>query len=313
MGRLPLRSHDEGRGKGGLSRRGAVVALTLPGVLLLSGCSQEAKNGFLGVPDRNTTNQTARIIDLWNGSWIAALAVGALVWGLMIWCMIVYRRRKDAQGLPAQVRYNIPLEILYIVIPIMMVGALFIHTAKAQAEIIDTSATPDLTINVVGKQWSWNFNYLDANVYEAGVQGELTGEPGVEAELPTLYLPVNKRVEFIITSQDVIHSFWIPATLFKIDAIPGVENKYQMIPEVTGTFKGKCSELCGEYHSEMLFNVAVVDQAEFDQHMADLKAKGQVGKLDTNLGRSKTPPGGAVPFNPQATESAAASEGAGNS
>jgi cytochrome c oxidase subunit 2 len=88
-----------------------------------------------------------------------------------------------------------------------------------------------------------------------------------------------------------------------------------MVPQVAGTFKGKCSELCGEYHSEMLFNVAVVTQAEFDQHMADLKTEGHVGQLDTNLGRSKTPPGGAVPFNGGAlpTESPSATQGAPNS
>jgi len=316
VGRLPLRSHDEGREKGGGRRRTVVVALALPAALLLSGCSKDAQVGFLGTPDKNMTNQTAGIIDLWNGSWIAALTVGALVWGLMIWCMIVYRRRKDDHGLPAQIRYNIPLEILYIVVPIMMVGALFIKTVPVQAAIVDNSGKADLTINVVAKQWAWDFNYRDANVYEVGVQGQLDGKPGVQAQLPTLYLPVNKRVQFILTSRDVIHSFWIPATLFKLDAIPGVENKYQMVPKVTGTFKGKCSELCGEYHSEMLFNVAVVTQEQFDQHLADLKAKGQVGQLDSNLGRSKTPPGGAVPFNNGGdavpSDSAAATQGTGS-
>jgi len=284
--------------------------------MLLSGCSKDAQVGFLGTPDKNMTDQTSRIIDLWNGSWISALAVGALVWGLMIWCMIVYRRRKDDHRLPPQIRYNIPLEILYIVVPIMMVGALFIKTVPVQAAIIDNSAKPDLSINVVAKQWAWDFNYRDANTYEVGVQGELNGKPGVEKQLPTLYLPVDKRVQIILTSRDVIHSFWIPATLFKLDAIPGVENKYQMVPHVVGTFKGKCSELCGEYHSEMLFNVAVVSQSEFDQHMADLKAKGQVGELDSNLGRAKTPPGGAVPFNngsdPVPSDSAAATQGTGS-
>jgi cytochrome c oxidase subunit II len=293
---------------GGRGRRlTVVVALALPAALLLSACSKDAEVGFLGTPDKNMTDHTAETIDLWNGSWIAALAVGALVWGLMIWCMIVYRRRRGDTTLPAQVRYNIPLEILYIVVPVMMVGALFIKTVPVQASVIDTSAKPDVNINVVAKQWSWDFNYTDANVYEVGVQAELTGKPGVEETLPTLYLPVDKRVEFTLTSRDVIHSFWIPATLFKLDAIPGVENKYQMTPHVTGTFKGKCSELCGEYHSEMLFNVAVVTQAEYEQHLADLRAKGQVGSLDSNLGRAKTPPGGAVPFN-----SAAATQGTGS-
>jgi len=292
-----LRSHDEGRVRGG-RRRAVAATLTLPGVLLLAGCGKDAQFGYLPVPSKNMTNQTAHVIDLWNGSWIAALAVGALVWGLMIWCMVVYRRRRDDRGLPPQVRYNIPLELLYIVVPVMMVAGLFVETAQAQARILNTDQKADLTIGVVAKQWAWDFNYKDANVYEVGVQGQLNGKPGVEAELPTLYLPVNKRVQFLVTSRDVVHAFWIPATLFKIDALPGVENRYQMVPQVTGRFQGKCSELCGEYHSEMLFNVAVVPQAEFDRHMADLKAAGHLGQLDTNLSRSETRSnGGFVPFN----------------
>jgi cytochrome c oxidase subunit 2 len=296
-----LRRHDEGREYRGRRRRAAVLALALPGVLFLSGCSKEAKLGFLPVPDKDMTNQTGRIINLWNGSWIAALAVGALVWGLMIWCMVVYRRRRDAQGLPVQVRYNIPLEILYTVVPIMMVGGLFLETASAQSKIIDTSAKPDVTINVIGKQWSWDFVYPDSNVYESGIQLEKTPGVNPDSQLPVLYLPVNKRVEFLLTSRDVVHSFWVPAFLFKMDTIPGVQNKYQVVPQRTGTFAGKCSELCGEYHSDMLFSVKVVNQQEYDQHMADLKAAGNVGSLDTNLGRSDTSSGrGHVPFNPSA-------------
>lgn len=258
------------------------------------------KYGFLPVFEHDQTNQTGRIIDLWVGSWIAALAVAVLVWGLMIWCVIAYRRRKDATGVPVQTRYHIPIEILYTVVPIMMVGGLFSMTADAQAKIIDVSATPDLTVNVVAKQWSWDFYYKDADVYETGVQAQLTGKPGVEATLPSLYLPVDKRVEFHITSRDVVHSFWIPAFLYKLDAIPGVMNSYQVVPQREGTYQGKCSELCGEYHSEMLFNVKVVSQQEYDQHMAELRAKGQTGDLPTNLGREDTGKGrGAVPFNPE--------------
>jgi cytochrome c oxidase subunit 2 len=213
---------------------------------------------------------------------------------------VAYRRRKDQPGLPAQVRYHIPLEILYTVVPLVMIGVLFAITARDQAAIADTSKKPDVTINVVGKQWSWDFNYLDSGVYDSGVQGVVdTGKPGVETTLPTLYLPVGKRVEFLLTARDVVHSFWIPAFLYKMDLIPGVQNKFQVVPQRTGDFKGKCSELCGEYHSDMLFNVKVVSPAEYDQHMADLKTKGQTGTLDTNLGRTKTKGnGGYVPGNP---------------
>jgi cytochrome c oxidase subunit II len=241
--------------------------------------------------DRDTTNQTARIMDLWNGSWIAALVVGVLVWGLTIWVMVAYRRRRDETGLPPQVRYHLPMEIMYTVIPLMMVAVLFGYTYRDQTELISTKTKPDLSIGVVAKQWSWDFNYLDDGAFETGMQGQLTGKPGVEAEIPTLYLPVNQRVQFDITSRDVIHSFWIPAFLMKMDTIPGIENNYQVVPQRIGTYKGKCAELCGEYHSEMLFNVKVVSRADYDAHIADLKARGQTGSLPTDLGRSELTPG----------------------
>lgn len=242
-------------------------------------------------------------MELWVGSWIAALLVGALVWVLVIWCVIAYRRRREDTGMPVQTRYHIPLEILYTVVPIMMVGTLFFYTAKDQAAIQDTSKTPDLRIGVIGKQWAWDFNYIDSKVYDRGVQADTTaGKPGVEATLPTLYLPVDKRVQFEITSNDVIHSFWVPAFLYKMDAIPGLNNTFQVVPQRLGTFKGKCSELCGEYHSQMLFNVKVVTQAEYDQHIQDLEAKGQTGLLDPNNGRAQTAPGpGYQPYNPAVT------------
>ncbi len=245
-----------------------------------------------------TTDQTDRIMSLWVGSWIAALLVGVLVWGLILWCIVAYRRRRDETGYPAQIRYHVPLEIMYTIIPVMMIAVLFVFTLRDQSAIADTSAEPDVNIEVVGKQWAWDFNYRDADVYEVGLQGELDGQPGVEAELPTLYLPVNQRVEFTLVSRDVIHSFWVPSFLYKMDVIPGVRNTFQVVPQREGFFKGKCAELCGEYHSEMLFNVRVVSQAEYEAHLADLRAKGQVGSLSPNLGRSDTPPGeGAVPGN----------------
>jgi cytochrome c oxidase subunit 2 len=124
------------------------------------------------------------------------------------------------------------------------------------------------------------------------VQALLDGRPAVEEEIPTLYLPVNKRIRFELNARDVIHSFWIPAFLYKMDVIPGLTNEFELVPQRTGTFKGKCAELCGEFHSEMLFNVKVVSQAEYDAHMAELKARGQTGRLETDLGRSTLPTDG---------------------
>lgn len=280
-------------------RRSAPVAISALAALSLSSCSTEVAQVWMpSTPD--TTNHTGRIIDLWVGSWIAAMAVGVLVWGLIIWCVVVFRRRRDETGFPAQVKYNLPIEIMYTVIPLMMIGVLFYYTARDQAAIASTEAKPDIEIGVVGKQWSWDFNYVSQDgesigVYETGVQGQLDGTEAVEDELPTLWLPVDQRVEFTLTARDVAHSFWIPAFLYKMDAIPGIVNTFQVVPTKVGTYRGKCAELCGEYHSEMLFNVKVVTQAEFDAHMEELRQMGNVGELDTNLGRVTTPAGGATP------------------
>lgn len=229
--------------------------------------------------------------NLWVAMWIAALGVGALVWGLTIWCVIRYRRRKDEVGLPPQLRYNVPIEILYTVVPVMMVGVIFYFTARDEAVLLDTSKTPDVTINVVGKQWSWDFNYVDAQVWESGVQAQLTGKEGVQDTLPNLYLPENSRVEFVLTARDVIHSFWVPAFQQKLDMVPGKVNKLQVVTKDRGTFQGKCAELCGAYHATMLFNVKVVSKQEFDQQMAALRAKGQTGMLDNSLSRQPLVPG----------------------
>ena len=89
----------------------------------------------------------------------------------------------------------------------------------------------------------------------------------------------------MLTSRDVIHSFWVPAFLQKLDMIPGKVNRFQVVPTETGTFQGKCAELCGAYHSQMLFKVKVVSQQEYDAHMAELRAEGNTAQLDNSLSR----------------------------
>ena len=273
-----------------LTRRGlAVGTLAVSASLLLSGCASNgtASSGWLpqGTDGGQVTDHTGRVTSLWVGTWIAALAVGLLVWGLTIWVMVRYRRRKEGIGLPPQLRYNVPLEILYTVIPVFMVAVLFYYTARDESALLDVSVKPDVTVNVVAKQWSWDFNYVTADTYEAGTHAQLTGQPGVEKTLPTLYLPVNKRTEFILTSRDVIHSFWVPQFLMKMDIIPGRINAFQVVTTETGTFQGKCAELCGAYHSQMLFNVKVVSQADYNKKMQQLRAKGNVGFLSNALVR----------------------------
>jgi len=253
----------------------------------LSGCSESASRGFL---PHGVTDQSGRITSLWTGSWLAALGVGVLVWGLILWCAVAYRRKKDEVGLPEQLQYNVPIEILYTIVPLFMIAVLFFYTSRDEAALLDVSKKPDVTINVVAKQWAWDFNYVEGGTFEAGTLAELTGKPGVATTLPALYLPVNKRVEFVLTSRDVDHSFWVPQFLQKLDILPGRVNRFQVRPTELGTFQGKCAELCGVYHSAMLFQVKVVSQADYEAHLAALKAKGNIGMLDNSLSRQKVEP-----------------------
>ena len=278
-----LRRHDDTFAR--VKRRGlTLTGLAVTCAVALSGCGESLSRGLL---PHGVTEQSSGIITLWNGSWLAALGVGVLVWGLIFWCVVAYRRKKDDVGLPEQLRYNVPIEILYTVVPLFMIAVLFIFTAQGETALLDTSKKPEVTVNVVGKQWSWDFNYVEAGTFESGTPAELTGKPGVAASLPTLYLPVNKRVEFVLTARDVIHSFWVPQFLMKLDMIPGQVNRFQVTPTEEGVFQGKCAELCGAYHSQMLFQVKVVSQADYDAHMAELLAQGNVGMLDNSLNREK--------------------------
>jgi cytochrome c oxidase subunit 2 len=264
---------------GSRSPRGwRLVVLGLVAALTLAGCAEHGapRNGFL--PSHpGLTDKTGTIIDHWTGAWVAALAVGVLVWGLTIWCVIAYRKRKNDNALPVQLRYHVPLELMYVVVPILMIGVLYFYSNQITHDLTDVSEEPDLTVQAYGKQWSWDFNYLDDGVFSEGGRVQLTGEEGVEETLPTLYLPVGETVEFIVDSRDVQHSFWIPAFLFKIDMIPGHTNVFQVTPQEEGHFQGKCAELCGEFHSEMLFNVEVVDRATYDAQMDALREAGNVG------------------------------------
>lgn len=253
----------------------AGLAIGLVGlVVLTSGCTAN-EVFFLDLPEPAT--QEAPIIkNLWDGAWIAAWGVGALTWGLMLWAMFVYRRKHRDQ-VPEQTKYNIPIEILYTIVPLIMILGLFWFTARDQSEILTLDNDQKQTVNVVGFRWSWAFNYLDEGVWDVG----MPVGAGAENNIPTLVLPVDEKVRFELTSPDVIHSFWVPSFLFKMDVIPGKTNAFELTPDKVGTFAGKCAELCGVDHSRMLFQVKVVERDEFDAYIDGLRAKGQTGLFDS--------------------------------
>jgi cytochrome c oxidase subunit II len=253
-------------------RKAATTLVLTAATLGLSGCAAELVDqwGRGGLPEP-ATEQTPLVGNLWIGTWVAALAVGVLVWGLILWSAFVYRRRDVS--LPPQTRYNLPIEFLYTIAPFTIIAALFFFTVQNQDELLEVSEDPDVTIGVVGQQWAWTFNYLDDDVYDTGTTTDPT----------TLYLPVNQTVRFELQSPDVIHSFWVPSFYMKMDVIPGKTNTFQATPNREGRFAGKCAELCGVYHSRMLFNVEIVSQNEYEEHLDTLRDLGQTGEVDAPL------------------------------
>nr|WP_307875035.1 cytochrome c oxidase subunit II [Frankia nepalensis] len=220
-----------------------------------------------GFPD-GVTNHSARILNLWKGSAIAALAVGVLVWGLIFYAIIAFRKRSEA--LPRQVRYNLPVEVLYTVVPVVVVAGLFYYTARDEIEINKLSDDPDVTVNVVGFRWNWQFRYMDTG-QSGGDVVEVTGQPGQPA---VLVLPEGRTVQFVLTSPDVIHSFWVPEFLFKRDVVPGRINRFEVTLTKTGTFIGRCAELCGTDHDKMNFYVKVIPGDEYDRFIAERESGG---------------------------------------
>jgi cytochrome c oxidase subunit 2 len=242
-----------------------------------AGCSADTEWGRLGMPVPATQQGQDVILPFWQNTWITAWIVGGITWGLMAWVVIVYRRRKG-DGLPRQLQYNLPIEVLYTFTPVVIVLVLFMFTFRDTNTINDLTDDSQRSVGVVGFQWSWTFNYLDDGVYD-------TGTP---EQPPTLWLPVDERIRFELTSPDVIHSFWVPAFLYKQDVVPGRLNQFEATPNRIGTYAGKCAELCGVDHSRMLFTVKIVSQQDYEAHMAALRSLGQTGVLQSGRVSTKS-------------------------
>ncbi len=237
------------------------------------------------------------ISGLWVNSWIVLLAVGVITWALMGWAAIAYRRRKGQTGLPVQLRYNMPIEIFYTIVPFILVIGFFAFTARDQAIIETQYEDPDVSITAIGKQWAWDFQYdgeqednSDA-VWTMGIQAQPDKAGNIDQEaLPTLYLPVDQTVQIKLQSRDVIHSFWVVDFLYKKDMYIGKDNYWSFTPTREGTYAGRCAELCGEYHSMMLFTVQVVSADEYEDYLASLEAKGQTGDINDAYDRLQNTP-----------------------
>ena len=242
-------------------RRPMLRALLLaPLALVLTGCAQVSGLGF----EEGITSVNDISLSLWQGSWIAAAVVGVFTLVLILWPAVFHRAKASKGEFPKQTQYNVPVEVAYTVIPFIIVAVLFYFTAVKQNEIVEKTTTYAHEITVDGFQWSWQFGYP-----EAGPKALVTGTP---ANPPTLVVPLGEKVRYTITSNDVVHGFWIPAFMIQMQNLPGVTNSLEFTANKLGTYPGRCNILCGRNHSQMLFTVKVVTPTEYKSYLETLKA-----------------------------------------
>jgi cytochrome c oxidase subunit II len=260
----------------GRGRTVRIARLVMGGVLMvlvLAGCTRadlEDKLRF-GWP-RGVTDKASEMRVLWTWASVTALIVGVVVWGLMFWCAIFYRRR--GAELPRQTKYNLPLEFVYTVVPFVIIAVLFYYTATTENRVISLADRPDTTVHVQAFKWNWEFQYADQRDPQTN---DFVYTVGSSEEIPVLVIPVGKKVRFTESSNDVVHSFWVPEFLFKRDVFPTPENQFQLTATRTGSFVGRCAELCGTYHSQMNFEVRVVEADSYQQY---LQALARIGNAD---------------------------------
>jgi cytochrome c oxidase subunit 2 len=254
------------------SKLAKVAGLGLLGALTLSGCSYDQVAGSWlswGWPE-GITDEARAMHKLWIGSTIAALVVGIAVWILIAYAAIRYRKRKGSEDqLPRQTAYNLPLEVVYTIIPFVIIAVLFFFTVSTQNRVQERSDDPDVTVAVNAFKWNWQFVYPDTTDANGG---EPVSTVGSSDEIPILVVPTGETIRFELASADVIHSFWVPEFLFKLDVIPGNENGRDNVFQVTvreeGAYVGRCAELCGTYHAFMNFEVRSVSPQDFDAYLA---------------------------------------------
>jgi cytochrome c oxidase subunit 2 len=226
--------------------------------------------GLTGCTMQPASDHAKQIQGVYYLTFVFAAVIFVVVGGAIVYSAIRFRHRAGDDSLPKQVHGSTKVEIVWTVIPTVIVAILFVASSVTLGKVDSAQANP-LQVNVTGFQWQWEFTYPayhDKFGNALSIKGE-TGLPGQGLAKPTLGLPLGQSVHFTESSPDVIHSFYIPVFLFKRDVVPGHVNNFFLTPNRAGTFAGKCAELCGLYHSEMLFIVKILPRAQFDQWIKD--------------------------------------------
>ncbi|MBK8183706.1 MAG: cytochrome c oxidase subunit II [Candidatus Competibacteraceae bacterium] len=230
---------------------------------------------------RGVTSVSREVYDLHMLIFWICVAIGVVVFGVMFWS--IFHHRKSLGVVPAQFHESTFVEIVWTVIPMLILIGMAVPATKTLVKMYD-ARDAELTVKVTGYQWRWQYDYLDqeikffsvlstpsAQIRNVATKGE---HYLLEVDNP-LVVPVGKKVRILTTAADVIHSWWVPELGWKKDAIPGFINESWTLIEQPGIYRGQCAELCGKDHGYMPIVVKAVPEAEFKEWLAQMKSKNQ--------------------------------------
>ena len=284
---------------------GAVVLAFVAIVVVLSGISplqtgQSVLQSFF--PPPAITDRGAHIRELYDLVFGIAAVIFLVVEGLIIWTVIRYRRRPGDDGLPPQTHGNAVAEVVWTVVPTLIVVILFVASWSTLNAVEATSAQPELKVRAVAAQFLWSFEYMPDD-YDPVANKD--AKPLLSITTPEgpdggLTLPVGRNIHLYLRSPDVIHAFYVPQFLFKRDVVPGRENSFEFKideKDAGGTFHGQCAELCGAGHNQMHFDVHAMDGAGFDAWLEQKIAEAAASPSPPPAPSGSAPPGepGAAP------------------
>jgi len=256
--------------------------LTVAGLLFASAASADwALNMPKGVTELSAETYRLHMMVFW---W--CVAIGVVVFGAMIYSLIKHRKSAGAEA--AKFTHSTSAEVVWTIIPVVILLVMAVPAARTMIELED-SRNADLTIVATAYQWKWHYKYQDEDVeffsslarpsLEARRLNSDTSPWDVENFLlevdRPLVIPVNAKVRLLVTSNDVIHSWWVPDFAIKKDAIPGIVNEAWFKPLETGTYRGQCTELCGKDHGYMPIVVEVVEKDAY-QAWVNTRKDGEV-------------------------------------
>jgi cytochrome c oxidase subunit 2 len=264
-----------------------VTGLLFAGYAASSGAEERTFNMTKGV-----TDISGKVYDLHMLIFYICCAIALVVFGAMFYSM--YHHRKSKGAVAAHFHESTKVEIIWTVIPIIILVLMAIPATKTLVAMEDTSQS-DLTIRITGSQWKWHYSYFNEDVefYSllATSQKAIDGveEKGahylLEVDNP-LVLPINRKVRFLLTSDDVIHSWWVPDFAVKKDTIPGFINEAWTRIDEPGVYRGQCAELCGRAHGFMPVVVHAMEEQEYDQWL--IAKKQEIAKAKEEAAASLT-------------------------